>query len=76
MINRPRHRLPGLSQVETLQPNCRKRLLLRREQQMVPQEVTLFAKGTFGRHPRNLGVIVLLRQVRQYEELGASIIVA
>ena len=44
--------------------------MLCREQQMIAKPAALFAQGTLGRHPRDLRMIILLRKVRQNEELG------
>src|SRR5271166_3102221 len=50
--------------------------MLCREQQMVAKPVALLAKGTLSRYARDLRMIVLLRKMRQNEELGSSIIIA
>ena len=50
--------------------------MLCREQQMIAKPTALLAQGTLSRHPRDLRMIVLLRKVRQDEELGTPIIVA
>ena len=42
---------------------------------MVAKPAALLAQGTLSRHPGDLRMIVLLRKVRQDEELGSSIIV-
>src|ERR1035437_6945390 len=59
-----------------LQSDRRQRFMLCREHQSVAQQAALLAQGTLGCHPGDLRMIVLLRKVRQNEELGTSIIVA
>src|SRR5271165_1052526 len=50
--------------------------MLCREQQMIVKPAALLVQGTFSRHPRDLRMIVLLRKMRQDEELSSPIIVA
>ena len=59
-----------------LQSDRRQRFMLCREHQSVMQQAALLAQGTLSRCARDLRMIVLLRKVRQNEELGTSIIVA
>src|SRR5271157_3469326 len=59
-----------------LQTDRWQRFMLCRKQQMVAKPAALLAQGTLSRHPGDLGMIVLLRKVRQYEVLSNSIIVA
>src|SRR5271169_1432718 len=58
-----------------LQTDRWQRFMLCREQQMVAKPTALLAQGTLSRHPGDLRMIVLLRKVRQDEELSSSIIV-
>src|SRR5271166_6452000 len=58
-----------------LQTDRWQRFMLCREQQMIAKPTALLAQGTLSRHPGDLRMIVLLRKVRQDEELGSSIIV-
>src|SRR5271166_6094218 len=72
-----RHAEPATARLagRKLQSDRWQRFMLCREQQMVAQPTALLAQGTLSRHPRDLRMIVLLRKVRQDEELGTSIIV-